>query len=269
MAMFCSRAQAGEYSVLVPMEKFFGRAMNWDWTGFWFTTSIQQPSRETENGTPGGMAGIHDLSGNGCAGFRLIGFRLVGFRLVLVVCSVRAIVVFALMFAWAGRLHTVALKDLLACRAEFHPVLLQTLLHSRVIPHLFSAKTRGIPGASLLLLLRALMFALGKTCGAANTKQRHDHKRISHLDTPLCITPVFCRSSRHLTIREQAACSADQHSIGRGFEAASDAGRNCARQTSGASHCEIAKVRVPSLRAKRSNPSIRYAVTWIASLRSQ
>jgi hypothetical protein len=43
------------------------------------------------------------------------------------------------------------------------------------------------------------------------------------------------------------------------------------KQTSGASRREIAKLRLPSLRGakRRSNPSIRYAAIWIASLRSQ
>jgi len=62
-------------------------------------------------------------------------------------------------------------------------MLLETLLHGRVIAHLLPAKALGIPGASLLFLWRALMSALCKTCGAADTKQRHNQKRISHFVT--------------------------------------------------------------------------------------
>jgi hypothetical protein len=87
-----------------------------------------------------------------------------------------------------------ALKDLLTCRAELHPILLQTLLHSRVIAHLLSAKARGISGASLLLLWAALMSALGKTCGAADKKQGYDQNCISHFVTPVRKTPVLSSS---------------------------------------------------------------------------
>jgi hypothetical protein len=61
-------------------------------------------------------------------------------------------------------LHAVALKHFLTSLAELRPILLKALLHRPVIAQLLSAKTRGVPGASLLLLWRTHMAATGKTC---------------------------------------------------------------------------------------------------------
>ena len=66
-------------------------------------------------------------------------------------------------------LHSMALENFPASRAEPAPVLLKALLHSHVVAQLLSAEARGISGAAFLLLGRAQV-SLRETDGCADCK---------------------------------------------------------------------------------------------------
>jgi hypothetical protein len=96
----------------------------------------------------------------------------------------------------------VALKDFLTLPTKLRPILLKALLYGHVIAQLFSAKARGVSGACLLLLWRALMSVLGKTIRVCQ-EQRDNQKHVSH--SMILILDEF--APRDPTTREQRARS--------------------------------------------------------------
>jgi hypothetical protein len=89
---------------------------------------------------------------------------------------------------------TVALKDFLTLPTKLRPILLKALLYGHVIAQLSSAKARGVSGACLLLLWRALMSVLSKTIRVCQ-EQRDNQKHVSH--SMIFILAKFAPASSH------------------------------------------------------------------------